>query len=425
MQYVATRLLKKLPFPLDWLPKPAYIVGGAVRDALLEREKDQFDLDFVLPENAVATAQNIAQQTQAGFVVLDEQRQIARVVFDQGTADFAQQEGDTLEDDLKRRDFRINAIAYNPHTQDIIDPLKGLKDLERRELRMIDKSNFNDDPLRILRGYRQAAQLGLTIKPKTRNTLRKLAPKLAQVAAERVQQELQYLLVSPETPWLYAAWEDRVLQVWLGKLPAENVQQIEQIEHSAWLLSNIWTELGQQLRQPIGNTSTLLSLTKLASLVSPNPQTAQTQLETLKYSRVEVRTVTTLLEHLPRLLEITDHPLTPEEQYFLFQKVGDHFPALAVLTVAVAAHQDTLRETKMVGFIAPLVNTYLNPKSQISHPTPLLTGSDLIQDLALKPSPKIGKLLTQVQLAYITGKVSSREEALEYARRQVRLMGNS
>ncbi|NEO26544.1 MAG: CCA tRNA nucleotidyltransferase, partial [Kamptonema sp. SIO4C4] len=251
------------------------------------------------------------------------------------------------------------------------------------------------------------------------NTLRKLAPKLAQVAAERVQQELHYLLTSPDTPWLYAAWEDQVLQVWLGKIPAQNVQQIEQIEHSAWLLSKIWTDLGEQLHRPIGNDSTLLSLTKLASLVSPDPNTAQTQLETLKYSRLEIRTVTNLLEHLPRLLDIADSPLSQEEQYFLFQNIGSHFPALAVLTVAVVAHQDTLRETRIVGLIAPLVNTYLDPQSQIAHPTPLLTGKDLIQQLALPPSPQIGQLLTKIQLARIAGTVTNREEALEYARSQL------
>ena len=148
------------PFNLKWLPKSACLVGGTVRDALLDRHSEYLDLDFVLPINAVETAQAIARHYRAGFVVLDAERQIARVVFDQGTADFALQVGETLEDDLRRRDFTVNAIAYNPHTKDLLDPLHGYEDLQRKRLRMVSVENLAEDPLRLLRAYRQAAQLG-------------------------------------------------------------------------------------------------------------------------------------------------------------------------------------------------------------------------------------------------------------------------
>ena len=85
------------PFEIDFLPPQAYLVGGSVRDALLERHSDYLDLDFVMPEGAVETAATIARHYRAGFVLLDAERQIARVVFPQGTADFAQQVGDSLE----------------------------------------------------------------------------------------------------------------------------------------------------------------------------------------------------------------------------------------------------------------------------------------------------------------------------------------
>ena len=81
--------LPDIPFSLDLLPPSAYLVGGAVRDALLNRKGAYLDLDFVLPQQAVETARKIALQHQGGFVILDEQRQIARVVFPEGTVDFA------------------------------------------------------------------------------------------------------------------------------------------------------------------------------------------------------------------------------------------------------------------------------------------------------------------------------------------------
>ena len=117
-----------LPFEVDWLPQGTCLVGGAVRDALLNRQRDYLDLDLVLPSFAVETARKIANAYQAGFVVLDDRRQIARVVFEQGTVDFALQEGDTLEADLRRRDFTVNAIAYDLQQARLFDPVGGMAD---------------------------------------------------------------------------------------------------------------------------------------------------------------------------------------------------------------------------------------------------------------------------------------------------------
>ncbi|MCY7391900.1 MAG: CCA tRNA nucleotidyltransferase, partial [Leptolyngbyaceae cyanobacterium CAN_BIN12] len=142
------------PFGLEWLPASACLVGGSVRDSLLGRHSDYLDLDFVLTDRVVETAQAIARHYQAGFVLLDAERQIARVVFPQGTADFAQQVGATLEEDLRRRDFTVNAIAYDPRLDRFVDPLQGYGDLQQRLLRMVSAENLAEDPLRLLRAYR-------------------------------------------------------------------------------------------------------------------------------------------------------------------------------------------------------------------------------------------------------------------------------
>ncbi len=151
------------PFSVSLLPEGAFLVGGSVRDALLNRQADYLDLDFVLPEKAVETARSIALHYNAGFVVLDAEHQIARVVFRNATVDFAQQIGGTIYSDLHRRDFTINAIAYNPHCETLLDPLNGCADLNRKTLCMIAPENLEDDPLRLLRAYRQAAQLGFRL----------------------------------------------------------------------------------------------------------------------------------------------------------------------------------------------------------------------------------------------------------------------
>jgi tRNA nucleotidyltransferase (CCA-adding enzyme) len=399
---------QRFPFSLEWLPPQACLVGGAVRDALLGRQADYLDLDFVVPHDAVKIARKLASHYQAGFVVLDEARQIARVVFDTATVDIAQQEGETLETDLYRRDFTINAIAYNPQTQQIIDPLQGVADCRAGIIRMVSPANLQDDPLRLLRAYRQAAQLGFTIEPTTQSTIRQLAPLLANMAAERVQVELNYLLQSSQgTPWLTAAWQDQLLYHWFPDTKADNFTQIAATDNAAIVLAQTWQKLANQLETPVsGKSLSWLSLAKLANLLPSEVEPAEAQLLQLKYSRAEIRAVLIMIQYLPQLLSHITSPMSLREQYFFFQAVGSVFPALAVLAIA---------EGVSVESIAPLMNRYLNPEDQVAHPTPLVKGHDLMQQLKLPPSPQIGELLTEIQIARIEGKVSTRGEALEFA----------
>ena len=405
-----------LPFDLALLPQPVYIVGGCVRDALLGRKHPYFDVDLVLPGDAVETARQIAGYYNAGFVILDEVRRIARVVFESGTVDFAQQMGKNLKDDLKRRDFRLNAIAYNPRTGKFIDPLKGREDLENGVIKAIAKANLEDDPLRLLRAYRQAAQLDFTIDPKTRSFLAQLAPNLAKISAERVRQELNYLLAEATGDrWLHAAYEDGVLPIWLEDATEDSIKQIDEIDRIAWLLGKIWQDFEECLYLKVGNSTSGLSLAKLAALVSPDPEVARSQLENLTYSRAEIRFVLTILQHHAPILALARASMSLENQYFFFQEVEDVFPALSVYGIAMAACRDILRENQATNAIAPLVNAYLDPDNQAAHPTPLVTGNDLMRYLGLRPSPAIGQLLTKLQLARITGQIATPEEALQLA----------
>ncbi len=386
-----------LPFNLDLLPPESCLVGGAVRDAILKRQRDYFDLDFVLPEKAIETARQIAQLTRAGFVILDQERQIARVVFPQGTVDFALQEGENLEKDLKRRDFTINAIAYNFHTNQLIDPYGGLADLDCRIIRMISLQNLVDDPLRLLRAYRQAAQLNLMIEPCTHQSLRLLAPLLKNVAAERVQSELSYLLSSKggET-WLVKAWHDGILQPWLSNITPEKLEKLCELESRA-------RQLQAQLKCDSLFDADTLKQAKLACLLSSISNLAQLELKQLKCSRDEIRTITNVLDNLPRLQA---EAMSLREKYFFFLALGQHFRCLAILGSVLGGNQK---------LIFSLLEHYLDPSDLVAHPRPLITGHDLIKALKLSPGPQIGELLTEVQVAQIEGKITTREQAITWA----------
>jgi tRNA nucleotidyltransferase (CCA-adding enzyme) len=391
------------PFSLDLLPQPAYLVGGAVRDALLGRRRENLDLDFVLPLEAVKTARRIADRYQAGFVLLDADRQIARVVFKNATADFAQQEGKDLETDLQRRDFTVNAIAYNPRTEEWIDPLQGRADLQARVLRMVKVSNLQDDPLRLLRGYRQAAQLGFAIEPQTQAAIRQLSALLSSVAAERVQVEINYLLDRPQgSLWLKAAIADGLLSSWFDR-----GEELEAIDRAAILLEENWQQLATELASNWGGNLkiSLLGVAKLASLLPSPIEKAEEQLWELKYSRAEIKAVTAALKSLRSL---SSPSLTVREQFFLFREAGKVFPAVAVLAVA---------NRMEVEAIAPLIDRYLDSSDRVAHPVPLLTGKDLMKAFSLPPGPQVGELLLDLQLAQAEGQISTSTEALEFVDR--------
>jgi tRNA nucleotidyltransferase (CCA-adding enzyme) len=401
------------PFSLEWLPQPAYMVGGAVRDAILGRTREYWDLDFVIPSDAVKVARAIAKHYQAGFVLLDAERKIARVVFPQATADFAQQEGNSLETDLHRRDFTINAIAYNPHTQEIIDPLQGCADLQQGLLRMVSPANLEDDPLRLMRAYRQAAQLNFTIEPTTQATIRALASHISTVAAERVRTEIGYLLASPQgTPWLASAGKDGLLAYFCKNATAESFDKLAAVDTAAAILA---PQLGAELQQYLRDTikTTWLGIAKLACLVDKNPEVAEVELQELTYSRAEIRAVITALKLFPQL-KFTNESW--REQYFLFQEAGNVFPAVAVLAVA----QDTLVEAisgdKLLCTYAPLISRYLNPDDLVAHPTQLVSGKNLMLALNIPASPVVGELLTEIAIAQAEGKIATAEAAIEFAR---------
>ncbi|MEH2131697.1 MAG: CCA tRNA nucleotidyltransferase [Nostoc sp.] len=427
----STLAAENWPFSLEFLPEPAYMVGGAVRDAILGRTREYLDLDFVIPSQAVKVARAIAHHYKAGFVLLDAKRQIARVVFPHATADFAQQEGNSLEVDLHRRDFTVNAIAYNPHTQEIIDPLQGCLDLQQGILRMVSPANLEDDPLRLMRGYRQAAQLGFTLEPATQAAIRSLASHISKVAAERVRVEIGYLLANSQgTPWITSAWEDGLLAPFFKNATRESLLKLAAVDNAAALLTENWQQLGAQLQEYVRDRikTTWLGIAKLASLVNQNPELAEIELQELTYSRAEIRGVTTALKLLPQF-QVVDMSL--REQYFLFHDADIVFPTTAVLAVALDNFVEAMsgdkplhtplaitEETKERRFPvwASLINRYLNPDDLVAHPIPLVSGKDLIVALNIPASPIIGELLREIGVAQAEGKVSTPTEAIALAR---------
>lgn len=224
-----------MPLPFSYSPlidrvreilpdQEIYLVGGAVRDMLLNRLSP--DLDFALPSNGISMARRVANALQADFMALDHERDTGRVIVTapDGTRtflDFATYRGKDLEEDLRARDFTMNAIAFDLRTQTLIDPLNGASDLRAKLIRSCSPTSLSDDPVRVLRAVRQAAAFEFRIELETRQAMKQAASLLPQVSPERQRDELFKILEGPKPDASMRALEMLgVLPYLLPELPA-------------------------------------------------------------------------------------------------------------------------------------------------------------------------------------------------------------
>ena len=205
----------------------AYAVGGCVRDSLLGRTAHDWDLcTSALPQQVMelfGTEQCIPTGLQHGTVTIKYGGQLYETTtfrtegsYTDGRHPDAVQFVPDVREDLARRDFTINAMAYN-EAEGLVDPFGGQKDLQNGLLRAVGEpqQRFTEDALRILRLYRFAARFGFALDAATARAARQLAPHLDCISAERIQEELAKLLAAPQ-PGAYL--EPAVLAVVLPEL---------------------------------------------------------------------------------------------------------------------------------------------------------------------------------------------------------------
>ena len=250
---------------VDALPdeQPLYLIGGAVRDALLGRVSH--DLDFGLPRaekksaDPMRVARHIADKIGAAYYPLDTERGAARLVLihEDGTRDsldFATFRGDSLEEDLRGRDFTLNAIALDVRTEQIYDPLGGANDLRQKVLRACAPTSLSDDPIRILRAIRLAASFGFKIFPETRQLMKAAVSGLPETSVERRRDELFRILGGAQPQTALRALE--MLGVLDEILP--ELVEMKGVEQSAPHVDDVWSHTLNVLRH-LGTILTALA----------------------------------------------------------------------------------------------------------------------------------------------------------------------
>ena len=369
--------------PRDWpisisdLPPGSALVGGSVRDALLNKLSQKPDLDFVIPTNAINFSENLSKKINGTFIKLDEKRDIARLVINGWTLDFARQVGENLQDDLLRRDFRINAIALRlTGKPEIFDPTGGINDLKSKKIVAISEKNLLDDPLRILRGFRFMCELDFELEKKTKTFLKNNVDKLSNVAPERMKMEILKIVNSK---WNSSVWKTYLELQLLNEWNDNNFPYIE-LE-----------------RKDISTKNPLFGsfLSKLIFLLSDEG------LSRLTFSKNQIKRCKNLRFWVHKINKLDD--LSEDERFQLHIDLEEDLPSFILF----------LKERDSSSWL----KRWKDPSDPLFHPSPPLNGHLLQKVFRLPPGPFLGELIRHLSKEKAYGRFFTNEEALEVARK--------
>ena len=411
--------------------RPVHLVGGVLRDRLLGRETH--DLDAVVAGGGRELAERLAERLPARLVLLGGERFAAyRLVTEEANLDLWDRSAASLEEDLARRDFTVNAIALDLASGELVDPFGGFGDLERRLLRATSVGSFGDDPLRVLRLARLAAELpGFTAGEDTVTLARAVAVVLPAMASERIREELLRLFAAAGALaganllaathlypglWLGTAGEPAPAARFLALLQALD-------EELPRLLAILGPEAAGTREGParagspegpdeaparLDATSARLASSFLGLPAAADPAASLARFEEVHYlSRNEAGAVRALLASV-------DPPAGEVGQRRFLNRVGDLWPtAVAVVSARCRAEGDPgwLGEPR-----EQLLALAAREAPAILRPPRLLSGEDVQALLGLAPGPALGRALGALRQAQVDGLVTTRQQALRFVR---------
>jgi poly(A) polymerase len=395
-----------------------YLVGGAVRDALLGRPVH--DVDFAMDQDPTFLARSWAQYLGAPWFWLDEARRQSRVLFMTSerelTFDFAPFRAENLEGDLLGRDFTVNALAVEVQQGEMFDPLGGLNDLKSRVLKACADNSYLDDALRVLRAARFIAVLDLQPESHTRNLAGQAAPHLKKVAGERLKAELYHLFEAPE-PWRgldFLADCGALPELFgPGSHPAERHELVQNAKDFSQLLERCVTNwrLDDLLVQPVEvglSRKGLLRMGAFLHAYSP-VRPCQEFTQRLTLSRAAAGRLQSLLAYDPKAIDLPAKPLKTSRQRALWAaKLGSDPVDILLFSGA----KDIIDFPKGAG-IVEVIQSWQSIQFNGRIPT-LINGDWIRRELNISEGLRIGQALKQLSELELRGEVATLEDAQKF-----------
>jgi tRNA nucleotidyltransferase (CCA-adding enzyme) len=377
-----------------------YLVGGVVRDLLLERSN--LDLDLVVEGDAISLAQELALTgTSRGEITTHQRFGTAKLKFDEWSVDIITARAETyskpgalpsvrfsnIKDDLARRDFTINAMAIDlsaDHFGELLDPHGGVADLEQRQIRILHKQSFIDDATRIWRALRYEQRLDFQLEPATLVLLKRDTAMLDTISGDRIRHELEHVLKEalPEKVLLRAD----ELGV-LGKLQPS-------LKGDDWLAAKFARAREVTLVEPMPES---LYLALMAYRLTSDE--SGRLVAYLKLSKAAARVVQDILAVKGKINDLSISGAAPSHIFSLL-----HGYDTKALTASSVATEGTV--------VAEHIDLYLNVLRLVK---PALTGNDL-KKMGIPQGPKINEILEKLREARLDGQVDTKKDEEEIAR---------
>jgi poly(A) polymerase len=447
--------------------EPAWVVGGAVRDAVLGREVT--DLDLAVAGDPGTAARAIGKALGEHAFELSAEFGTWRVVSPRRgwQIDVTAIRGDSIEADLAARDFTIGAMGAPLSGGELVDPFAGLTDLAERKLRAVTDQSFTSDPLRLLRAARLAAELGLELDAHTAQLARTHATRAADPAGERQLAELRQLVGGPDPlRGLHLLADLGITAVVLPEL--ETLRGVEQgpnhhldvyehtlavLEHTLEVESDLDRfagdragEVAELLDEPLADEMTRRTGLRFGAIFHDIAKPAtraerdgfvgfrghdELGAEIIAGICRRLRASRRLTQHLQGLARhhlrlgflIPEMPLPARRVHAYLRTTDPVTVDVTLLTVAdrlsarghgpiaspemVAAHLELAREMIVAG---------LDWRRE-GPPAPLLRGDEIVAELGIEPGPELGSALAELEAAQYAGEVTDRAGAIEHLRR--------
>lgn len=414
----------------------SYLAGGCVRDMLLGKPPQDYDITTNAKPGAIAEIfpETVPVGAQFGvmLVVLDgEPFEVASFRHDGPYLDGrhpSEVRYGTLKEDILRRDFTINGMVYDPIDDRVIDWVDGKKDLERRSVRAIGdaRERFEEDRLRMVRAVRFAAGLDFSIEEKTFAAIRALAPSVGRISWERIGDEVTRILTEGGARKGFELLDatELLVQIMPEIAAMKGVEQSPDYHPEGDVFTHTMLLLGH-LQAP---TETLAYGCLLHDVGKPacirregerltfyghtekGAEMAEEILRRLKRSRATWERVAYLVRNHLRHMQAANMRLSTLKRFLGEEGIGE---LLELTRIDALSSNGDLQYYR---FCAQKLEEF---KEEEIHPAPLLRGRDLIA-LGLSPGPSFNEILKQVEEAQLGGELGSRDEALEWVRRRYR-----
>jgi tRNA nucleotidyltransferase/poly(A) polymerase len=436
----------------------AYIVGGSVRDLLLNRKPT--DYDIAVQSEPEKYAQQVASRTSGRLVEIGKAGlKIIRVISNNNVFDISAIKGQSIEEDLNRRDFTINAMAYEIASGRLIDNLNGRRDLKAKTIRMVSETAFLKDPLRLIRAFRIGACLDFIIENRTKAAIGRHASLIRQTAGERIRDELfkmfqnancsLFLRQMAAAKLLFEIFPEFAI---LGSKESIKGQPVDAFEASLnafenleKILKNIETYIPQSVLPNFGGLNeTRAILLKFVALLhdigKPTKPFSDKKLDLKAYGHEEKKSAAISVEifkklrfsnrHVDYIHAITQNQTEPMALFRSFQnktlapidvtrffiKCRDLIPDLlfhALARMQANKNGTAFKYPVFTDFIRSLMKTYFSVFKPRAAMPRLITGHDLIEAFGLQPSPQFKSILEFVEEKRLSQENLTRSEAIE------------